>query len=72
MLPGQNDLITETRLRLKRLGKRKNLRFDLGYADYINLLAKLADIGAERSVLNTEMILYANATSLAEKFLECR
>jgi hypothetical protein len=72
MPAGQNDLITEGRLRLLRLDREQHLMAqEIGYRDYIELLMAFKAAGLAPSVLRAEMIVYANAAEIVREFLNC-
>jgi hypothetical protein len=72
MPAGQNNLITEARLRLLRLDREQKVAKDsIGYHDYIELLAAFTMSGLAPSLLRAEMAVYANATHITHEFLTC-
>jgi hypothetical protein len=73
MPAGQNDLITEARLRLVRLDREQKLAIqEIGYRDYMELLSAFKTCGLAPSVIRAEMTVYANATVVVRDFLNCR
>jgi hypothetical protein len=72
MPDGQNDLIKEARLRLRRLGTESGeLTQPVGYLNYIELLRAVVACRLAASVLAAEMVIYANAPNTAHQFLTC-
>ncbi|MBF6568413.1 MAG: hypothetical protein IVW54_06005 [Candidatus Binataceae bacterium] len=70
MPAGKNNLITEARLRLRRLDREQNGETDpIGYREYIELLTAFKMSKLAPSLLRAEMTVYANATQIAHEFL---
>lgn len=70
MPSGQNDLVTEARLRLLRLDREQDLvAQEIGYREYVELLMAFKACGLAPSVLRAEMTVYANAIEIAREFL---